>query len=412
MGRCWSTAARALRRSAAMRPRAASRGEVAWHGTVTRQRGRGRNDSDRREHVTDGSRSAESARNRIDAAGVVMRWGSRRHAAQARVVAAGAGARGSSQIVFFNAVLPVSQAQPGEGAVEGGDSGVGGEAGGQGRRCGAGAGDEGDQADARGAGQPPARHLRDVCHRSPHGPRYARIDQGEAPSYYFEKFPEDNPVFGFIKWWWILTPGFDHMFSSPVFLSLLVPSFMACTYTSSSLWSRLPEKWSFMHSGEIIRKQEFADYLRSASIQDYLGVILMGAGYEVFKGSVDVPRGLNFVIGDVMKPRGVLSVTPNVYNTEVHVSWFYMEYYDSGESHNFTVIFSLFDLGPIEVIRKTIKVNDPLRYGGITIYQTDWGFSAPSVKKNGQGPFNLAMAPLKLNDDKKLFGTFLPIEDS
>ncbi|ONM09786.1 C-type cytochrome synthesis protein1 [Zea mays] len=243
------------------------------------------------------------------------------------------------------------------------------------------------------------------------------IDQGEAPSYYFEKFPEDNPVFGFITWRWILTPGFDHMFSSPVFLgllALLATSLMACTYTTQLPMVKVARRWSFTHSGERIRKQEFADSLPQASIQD-LGVILMGAGYEVFtkgpslyafkglagryapigvhlamlfimagatlsatgsfKGSVDVPQGLNFVIGDVMKPRGVLSVAPDVFNTEVHVNRFYMEYYDSGEV-------------------------------------TDWGFSALQVKKNGEGPFNLAMAPLKLNGDKKLFGTFLPLEDS
>ena len=57
-------------------------------------------------------------------------------------------------------------------------------------------------------------------------------------------------------------------------------------------------------------------------------------------------------------------------------------------------------------------MNDPLRYGGITIYQTDWGFSALQVKKNGEGPFNLAMAPLQTSGNKKLFGTFLPLENS
>lgn len=280
------------------------------------------------------------------------------------------------------------------------------------------------------------------------------IDQGEAPSYYFEKFPEDNPVFGFITWRWILTPGFDHMFSSPVFLgllALLATSLMACTYTTQLPMVKVARRWSFTHSGERIRKQEFADSLPQASIQD-LGVILMGAGYEVFtkgpslyafkglagryapigvhlamlfimagatlsatgsfKGSVDVPQGLNFVIGDVMKPRGVLSVAPDVFNTEVHVNRFYMEYYDSGEVSQFYSDLSLFNLDGKEVMRKTIKVNDPLRYGGVTIYQTDWGFSALQVKKNGEGPFNLAMAPLKLNGDKKLFGTFLPLEDS
>lgn len=58
---------------------------------------------------------------------------------------------------------------------------------------------------------------------------------------------------------------------------------------------------------------------------------------------------------------------------------------------------SLYDLEGKEVLRKTIKVNDPLRYGGITIYQTDWSISALQVLKDDEGPFNLAMAPLQMN---------------
>lgn len=73
---------------------------------------------------------------------------------------------------------------------------------------------------------------------------------------------------------------------------------------------------------------------------------------------------------------------------------------------------SLFDLDGKEKMRKTISVNDPLRYGGITIYQTDWSFSALQILKDDEGPFNLAMAPLKINGDKKLFGTFLPVGDA
>lgn len=64
------------------------------------------------------------------------------------------------------------------------------------------------------------------------------------------------------------------------------------------------------------------------------------------------------------------------------------------------------------MIRKTIKVNDPLRYGGFTIYQTDWGISALQILKNGEGPFNLAMAPLQRSGDNKLYGTFLPTGES
>uniref|UniRef100_A0A7C8YM40 ResB-like domain-containing protein n=2 Tax=Opuntia streptacantha TaxID=393608 RepID=A0A7C8YM40_OPUST len=203
-----------------------------------------------------------------------------------------------------------------------------------------------------------------------------------------------------------------------------------------------------MQSPEAICKQEFSEKLPRASIQD-LGIVLMGAGYEVFlrgpclyafrglagrfapigvhlamllimagatlsatgsfRGSVTVPQGLNFVVGDVLNPSGFLSNPTEAFNMEIHVNRFYMDYYDSGEVSQFHSDLSLFDLNGKEVMRKTISVNDPLRYGGITIYQTDWSFSALQILKDGEGPFNLAMAPLKLNGDKKLFGTFLPI---
>lgn len=276
------------------------------------------------------------------------------------------------------------------------------------------------------------------------------IDQGEAPEYYFQKYPED----GFFSCRWILFFGFDHMFTSPVFLGMLIllgASLMACTYTTQIPIVKVARRWKFFHSAEAIRKQAFTDSLTQASVRD-LGVILMGAGYEVFlkgpslyafkgmagryapigvhiamllimcggtlsaassfRGSVTVPQGLNFVMGDVLGPTGFLSRPTEAFNTEVHVNRFYMDYYDSGEVSQFHTDLSLFDLNGKEVMRKTISVNDPLRYNGITIYQTDWSISALQVLKDGEGPFNLAMAPLQVNGDKKLYGTFLPIGDT
>lgn len=280
------------------------------------------------------------------------------------------------------------------------------------------------------------------------------IDQGEAPEYYFQKFPEDNPVLGIFTWKWILTPGFDHMYSSPVFLgvlALLAVSLMACTYTTQIPMVKVARRWKFLQSVEAIRKQEFSESLPNALVQDF-GVVLMGSGYEVFlkgpslyafkglagrfapigvhlamllimvgatlsatgsfKGSVTVPQGLNFVVGDVLGPSGFLSTPTEAFNTEVRVNRFSMDYYDSGEVSQFHTDLSLYDLSGKEVLRKTISVNDPLRYGGITIYQTDWSISALQVFKDNEGPFNLAMAPLKINGDKKLYGTFLPVGDS
>lgn len=279
------------------------------------------------------------------------------------------------------------------------------------------------------------------------------IDQGEAPDHYFDKFPESNPILGIFTWRWVLALGFDHMYSSPIFLAtlaLLAASLMACTYTTQIPLVKVARRWNFLQSSEAIHKQEFSDSLPRASVQD-LGVILMGAGYEVFlkgpylyafkglagrfapigvhlamllimvggtlsatgsfRGAVTVPQGLNFVVGDVLDPSGFLSTPTEAFNTEVHVNKFYMTYFDSGEVSQFYTDLSLLDLDGKEVLRKTINVNKPLRYGGITIYQTDWSISALQVLKDNEGPFNLAVAPLQINGDKKLYGTFLPIGD-
>lgn len=53
-----------------------------------------------------------------------------------------------------------------------------------------------------------------------------------------------------------------------------------------------------------------------------------------FRGSVTVPQGLNFIIGDALEPTGFLSTPSKSFSTEVHVNRFYMDYYNSGEVSN------------------------------------------------------------------------------
>lgn len=278
------------------------------------------------------------------------------------------------------------------------------------------------------------------------------IEQGESPQYYFEKYPEDNPAFGFLTWRWVLGLCLDHVYTAPYFLGLcifLAASLMACTTTTQLPMVKVARRWSFMKSRSAILKLEVADSLPRAHIQD-LGVLLMGAGYEVFlsnsalygfkglagrlapigvhgalllimagatfsstgayRGSVTVPQGLNFRIGDVLNPNGILSRPISAFATEVHVNKFYIDYYENGEVSQFHSDLSLRGMDGKEVLRKTISVNHPLRFGGVTIYQTDWSISALQVHRDGAGPFNLAMATIQ-GGDKKLFGTFLPLDD-
>lgn len=82
---------------------------------------------------------------------------------------------------------------------------------------------------------------------------------------------------------------------------------------------------------------------RFAPIGVHLAMLLIMAGGTLsatgsFRGSVTVPQGLNFVVGDVLGPNGFLSTSTDAFSTEVHVNKFYMDYYDSGEvSFNFLV---------------------------------------------------------------------------
>lgn len=78
------------------------------------------------------------------------------------------------------------------------------------------------------------------------------IEQGEAPDFYFNKYSEENPVLGFFTWRWIFALGFDHMFSSPIFLGTLIllgASLMACTYTT-----QLPTL-------KVAKRSDFASFL-------------------------------------------------------------------------------------------------------------------------------------------------------
>eukprot|EP00252_Welwitschia_mirabilis_P021355 TRINITY_DN5470_c0_g1_i12.p1 TRINITY_DN5470_c0_g1~~TRINITY_DN5470_c0_g1_i12.p1 ORF type:complete len:459 (-),score=88.33 TRINITY_DN5470_c0_g1_i12:814-2118(-) len=277
------------------------------------------------------------------------------------------------------------------------------------------------------------------------------IEQGESPQYYFEKFPEENPAFGFLTWKWILGLCLDHLYTSPYFLGLcllLAASLIACTTTTQLPMVKVARRWSFMKSRSAILKLDVAESLPRASIHD-LGVLLRGAGYEVFlsgltlyafkglagrlapigvhmalllimlggtcssvggyRGSINVPQGLNFMIGDALIPNGFLSMPVSAFSTEVHVDKFYIDYFENGQVSQYHTDLSLRDLYGKELLKHTISVNDPLRYGGVTIYQTDWGMSALQIHKDNEGPFNLAVATLRGGTDK-LFGAFLPLD--
>lgn len=87
---------------------------------------------------------------------------------------------------------------------------------------------------------------------------------------------------------------------------------------------------------------------RFAPIGVHIAMLLIMVGGTLsatgsFRGSVTVPQGLNFVMGDVLSPVGFLSFPTDTFNTEVHVNRFTMDYYDSGEVIFFFLLSLLSD---------------------------------------------------------------------
>jgi cytochrome c biogenesis protein len=81
---------------------------------------------------------------------------------------------------------------------------------------------------------------------------------------------------------------------------------------------------------------------------------------------------------------------------------------------------SVRDLDGRTVVAKEVSVNQPLRFGGVTAYQTDWEMAAVTLHATGSplqpaddAGLNLPMASLEGAQGVagKLYATFLPAED-
>ncbi|CAI5989286.1 unnamed protein product [Closterium sp. NIES-64] len=273
------------------------------------------------------------------------------------------------------------------------------------------------------------------------------IEQGARPSDYMVLFPDGT----LLSWQVVLALGFDHVYSSPLFLSLLLllaASLAACTSVRQLPMLKVAQRWSFIQRPESLRQMDFSDSLERAQIAD-LATLLMRKGYQVFQkgssmyafkglvgrlapigvhaalllvmaggcysalggfqGTTLTPQGLDVVVPSALQGNSIFARPTTAMNMLVHVNRFYIEYRPNGEVKQFFSDLSVTDLYGRELQRKTISVNDPLRCQGVTMYQTDWAISAVQLRSDGGEPFKLPMASLQEpGSSQKLFGTFLP----
>ncbi|MDJ0795600.1 MAG: cytochrome c biogenesis protein [Calothrix sp. MO_167.B12] len=281
------------------------------------------------------------------------------------------------------------------------------------------------------------------------------IEQGQSLKFYQANYPEHPALFGFLSWKVILTLGLNDVYRTWWFLALLIffgTSLTACTFTRQLPALKAARRWKFYNQPRQFAKlalsaefdlgkdntvslenltqilsdrrykifPEHPEVLyarkgiigRIGPIVVHIGIvlILLGGIWGAMTGFVAqemVPSGDTFQVKNIINA-GPLAANPSSQDWSVRVNRFWIDYTPNGGIDQFYSDMSVLNSQGEEVDHKKIFVNQPLRYRGVTFYQTDWGIAAVKVKINNSPIFQLPMAQLDTKGQGRLWGTWIP----
>ncbi|MFM7192309.1 MAG: cytochrome c biogenesis protein ResB, partial [Microcystaceae cyanobacterium] len=252
-----------------------------------------------------------------------------------------------------------------------------------------------------------------------------------------------------LSWQVILGLGLNHVYSTWWFLSLLIlfgSSLTACTFNRQFPALRAANHWQYYHQPRQFKKLAFSISLEQDNLESLI-TLLTQKGYKIFqenqslyarKGLVGkigpiivhaamliilagsilgiftgflaqemVPSGETFQVKNIIEA-GPLAKNQIPKDWGIKVNRFWIDYTPDGVVEQFYSDLSVVNLAGEELKRKTIFVNEPLRYRGVTFYQTNWDIAGVKVQINNSPIFQLPMAPLQNEKGGKLLGTWIP----
>ncbi|MHC0062031.1 cytochrome c biogenesis protein [Nostoc sp. UIC 10890] len=278
------------------------------------------------------------------------------------------------------------------------------------------------------------------------------IEQGQSPAFYQANYPEHPALFGFLTWKVIQVVGLDHVYRTWWFLALLIlfgTSLTACSFTRQLPALKAAQRWKYYEEPRQFQKLALSAELDHGSL-DSLNQILQKHRYKIFPdqekanllyarkgivgriGPIIVHIGIVAILlggiwgamtgflaqemvasGDTFKVTNIVDAGPLAAaqvpkDWSVRVNRFWIDYTPSGGIDQFYSDMSVLDNQGKEVDHKKIFVNEPLRYHGVTFYQTDWGIAGVRVQFNNSPIFQLPMAQLNTNGNGRIWGTWVP----
>jgi cytochrome c biogenesis protein len=275
------------------------------------------------------------------------------------------------------------------------------------------------------------------------------IEQGETVNFYQQNYPESPALYGFLTWKVILAGGLNHVYSTWWYLALLVlfgTSLAACTFTRQLPALKAARQWKYYQKPQQFEKLAISAELERGSIASLIP-LLKSQNYQVFQqdnaiyarkgiigriGPIIVHAGMLIVLlggiwgiftgffAQEMIPSGYIFQVKNIIESgllassqipkkwAVKVNRFWIDYTNEGAIDQFYSDLSVINDRGEELKRKTIYVNQPLRYDGVTFYQTNWAIAAVQVQLNNSPIFQLPMAKLDTQGGGNIWGTLVP----
>ncbi|MFN3926627.1 MAG: cytochrome c biogenesis protein [Pseudanabaenaceae cyanobacterium] len=266
------------------------------------------------------------------------------------------------------------------------------------------------------------------------------IEQGESVAFYQQNYPLKPALFGFLSYKVILTLGLNQVYHSWWYLCLLMllaGSLLACTIHRQIPLLKVANRWHFYRQPENIRKLPVTRELQNTTIE-HLAEQLRCRGYRVFSSSTGQLYARKGIIGriapivvhisiiiillggvwgafagfstQVLLPSGTsTNLEIPKHDWQVRVNHFWIDYTPAGKIDQFYSDLSILDRDNHELTRKTIHVNEPLRYQGVTFYQASWDISAIRFQVNRSPIFQLPLQKLSAKTNSStVWGTWLP----
>ena len=275
------------------------------------------------------------------------------------------------------------------------------------------------------------------------------VEQGQSVEFYQSNYPEHPALFGFLTWKVLLIAGIDHVYRTWWFLSILIlfgSSLTACTFTRQFPALKLARRWKFYEEPKQFEKLALSAELERVDLTS-LEQLLQQKNYRIFREGEKVyaRKGIIGKIGPIivhasmliilagsmlgsmtgfmaqeMVPSGETFRVQNITDAgpwavpqipkdwSMRVNRFWIDYSPEGGIDQFYSDLSVLDKTGQEVDRKTIHVNEPFRYRGVTFYQADWALAAVRVRLNKSPVLQLPMAQLDTQGKGRIWGAWIP----